>query len=55
MNLHPLNAGYSGTQEERDWISEEVQGYYPSFFSYWKKVEKHLYKQISLSPEIVPN
>lgn len=41
---HPLNIGYSGTKEERDWITEEVTDYYPSFFSYWKKVEKHLNK-----------
>ena len=41
---HPLNLGYTGNKEERDWIIEEVSGYYPSFFSYWKKVEKHLYK-----------
>jgi deoxyribodipyrimidine photo-lyase len=41
---HPLNSGYSGTEEERDWIVEEVSGYYPSFFAYWKKVNKHLYK-----------
>lgn len=41
---HPLNSGYSGTKEERDWIAKEVAGYYPSFFSYWKKAEKHLYK-----------
>lgn len=41
---HPLNAGYSGTEEPRDWITDEVTGYFPSFFSYWKKVEKHLYK-----------
>jgi deoxyribodipyrimidine photo-lyase len=41
---HPLNTGYKGTQEERDWVNEEVSGYYPSFFSYWKKVEKHVYK-----------
>ena len=40
---HPLNVGYCGTREERDWITEEVSGYYPSFFSYWKKVEKHVY------------
>lgn len=39
---HPLNLGYTGNKEERDWITEEVSGYYPSFFSYWKKVEKHL-------------
>jgi deoxyribodipyrimidine photo-lyase len=41
---HPLNTGYFGIKDERDWIAEEVSGYYPSFFSYWKKVEKHLYK-----------
>jgi deoxyribodipyrimidine photo-lyase len=43
---HPLNAGYSGTEETRDWITDEVTGYYPSFFGYWKKVEKQLYKFI---------
>ncbi len=41
---HSLNAGYLGNEEERDWITQEVSGYYPSFFSYWKKVEKILYK-----------
>jgi len=40
---HPLNIGYTGTEETRDWITDKVTGYYPSFFSYWKKVEKHLY------------
>lgn len=39
---HPLNIGYFGLQEERDWIADDVCGYYPSFFSYWKKVKKHL-------------
>ena len=39
---HPLNIGYFGLQEERDWIANDVIGYYPSFFSYWKKVKKHL-------------
>ena len=38
---HPLNIGYVGVQEERDWIANEVVGYYPSFFAYWKKVKKH--------------
>ena len=38
---HPLNIGYVGVQEERDWISNDVVGYYPSFFAYWKKVKKH--------------
>ena len=39
---HPLNNGYIGKKEERDWITEEVAGYYPSFFAFWKKAEKHL-------------
>ena len=39
---HPLNTHYSGIQEERDWIAKDVAEYYPSFFGYWKKVEKHL-------------
>lgn len=39
---HPLNIGYTGTEEARDWIADSVIGYYPSFFSYWKKVEKQL-------------
>lgn len=37
---HPLNIGYEGIQEQRDWICAELMGYYPSFFAYWKKVEK---------------
>ena len=40
---HPLNVGYSGNEEARDWIIDDVSGYYPSFFSYWKKIEKHLF------------
>lgn len=40
---HPLNIGYTGTEETRDWITDKVTGYYPSFFSYWKKAEKYLY------------
>ena len=39
---HPINFGFFGIQEERDWIANDVSGYYPSFFSYWKKVKKHL-------------
>jgi deoxyribodipyrimidine photo-lyase len=42
---HPLNIGYEGIEEQRDWICEELKGYYPSFFAYWKKVEKVLTKQ----------
>ena len=39
---HPLNIGYTGIEEPREWIVDSISGYYPSFFSYWKKVEKQL-------------
>jgi deoxyribodipyrimidine photo-lyase len=41
---HPLNFGYKGTEEDRDWICKEVSEYYPSFFAYWKKIETHIHK-----------
>ncbi len=44
---HPLNLAYEGIEEPRDWISEELNGYYPSFFSYWKKLEKELSKKLN--------
>jgi deoxyribodipyrimidine photo-lyase len=39
---HPLNLGYSGIEESRDWISTEITGYFPSFFAYWKFLSKEL-------------
>jgi deoxyribodipyrimidine photo-lyase len=39
---HPTTKHYQGIQEERDWLFPKVNGYYPSFFSYWKKCEKFL-------------
>ena len=42
---HPLNIGYRGQEDSRDWISENVTGYHPSFFAYWKRMEKPLYAQ----------
>jgi deoxyribodipyrimidine photo-lyase len=39
---HPMNLGYEGTEDARDWIVESVEGYFPSFFAYWKLVEKQL-------------
>ncbi len=39
---HPTNGHYLGIKDERDWISEQVKGYYPSFFKYWKVVKTHL-------------
>ena len=40
---HPLNMGYKGIEDQRDWIADTVVGYHSSFFSYWKKVEKELF------------
>jgi deoxyribodipyrimidine photo-lyase len=42
---HPTTTHYKGNKVERDWITPLATGYYPSFFSYWKKVEKQLKKQ----------
>ena len=38
---HPLNAHYVGTEDARDWMFD-VQGYFPSFFAFWKKCKTHL-------------
>lgn len=46
---HPLNHGYKGIEDARDWISEEVNGYYPSFFAYWKKVEQQITLKTSVT------
>lgn len=45
---HPFNAHYRGTMKARDWIVEELTGYYPSFFAYWKQIEKHLKKKYDI-------
>ena len=42
---HPLNSHYKGTQHERDWLFENIKGYFPSFFSFWKQAEKQLKKR----------
>jgi deoxyribodipyrimidine photo-lyase len=39
---HPLNDGYAGTEEPRDWISTQITGFFPSFFAYWKPLQKEL-------------
>ena len=39
---HPTTKHYQGIQEERDWLFPQVNGYYPSFFGYWKKCERFL-------------
>ncbi|MCV9388957.1 FAD-binding domain-containing protein [Reichenbachiella ulvae] len=38
---HPTTRHYEGVEEERDWMFS-VKGYYPSFFSYYKKCKKEL-------------
>lgn len=42
---HPTSKHYQGIQHERDWLVDEVQGYFPSFSAYWKKCEGHLRKK----------
>ncbi|MBC7722975.1 MAG: deoxyribodipyrimidine photolyase [Pedobacter sp.] len=39
---HPTAKHYRGIEESRDWLFPFVQGYFSSFFGYWKKVEKNL-------------
>jgi deoxyribodipyrimidine photo-lyase len=39
---HPTTQHYQGNQEARDWLFPEVNGYFPSFFGYWKKCERYL-------------
>ncbi|MFY7652920.1 MAG: FAD-binding domain-containing protein [Chitinophagaceae bacterium] len=39
---HPTTQHYRGIKEEREWLFPQVSGYFPSFFSYWKKCEKWL-------------
>lgn len=41
---HTAFKHYSGTADERDWISEDVSGYYPSYFQFYKNVSKSLKK-----------
>jgi deoxyribodipyrimidine photo-lyase len=39
---HPTTKHYQGIHEERDWLFPQVDGYFPSFFGYWKKCERYL-------------
>ena len=40
---HPLNAHYKGQELPREWLCS-ISGYFPSFFSFWKKCRKELLK-----------
>jgi len=44
---HPLNSHYRGQESARDWMVPEVQGYHPSFFAYWKKIQPALRRNFS--------
>ncbi len=39
---HPLNNHYEGVEDPREWMFD-VQGYYPSFFAFWKKCKTELF------------
>ena len=41
---HPTAKNYSGTEEIPLSLFPEINGYFPSFSSYWKKAERELYK-----------
>lgn len=41
---HPTNRHYKGLVTPRECLVPSVTGYYPSFFGYWKNVEKQLKK-----------
>lgn len=39
---HPLNAHWRGVAEPREWMLPDLDGYFPSFFAYWKKAAPRL-------------
>jgi deoxyribodipyrimidine photo-lyase len=39
---HPFFTHYPGIKDPREWLFPNVNEYYPSFFSYWKRCEKSL-------------
>lgn len=45
---HPLNKNYRGTEHPRDWMFN-VEGYYRSFFAFWKKCKKDWQYRINQS------
>ncbi len=38
---HPAFVHYPGIKDKRDWMYPEVKGYFNSFYSFWKKCERH--------------
>jgi deoxyribodipyrimidine photo-lyase len=39
---HPAYSYYPGIKDPREWMFPNVTGYFPSFFSYWKKAQHNL-------------
>ncbi|ULQ56847.1 hypothetical protein KJS94_01380 [Flavihumibacter rivuli] len=39
---HPIARHYPGQKDPYPWMFPEVSGYFPSFFAYWKKAERHI-------------
>ena len=39
---HPAFNYYPGIRDQREWMFPNVAGYFPSFFSYWKKAQRNL-------------
>lgn len=39
---HPAFLHYPGRRESRTWLAPAVQGYFPSFFAFWKKASRQL-------------
>ena len=39
---HPLNRHYHGTADDRGWLDPDIEGFFPSFSAYWKKIEPGL-------------
>jgi deoxyribodipyrimidine photo-lyase len=37
---HPSAEHYKGILTQRDWLFQGIDGYYPSFFAFWKQIEK---------------
>lgn len=47
---HPAFPHYPGIKDERDWLFPGIQGVHSSFFSYWKKSERELFRLYGESP-----
>ena len=39
---HPINAHFQGIREEHPFLAPDLVGEFPSFFSFWNKLSKHL-------------